>query len=119
MILVVGGLASGKRTYLHSLGYNDALIGQSIGSNAPALYGLEEILRKGPLGKEELDSLMHKDVVVCCEVGLGVVPTDASERAWRELVGRTCCQLAEQASMVVRMVCGIPVTIRRETMQEA
>lgn len=102
MILVTGGIASGKRTYVQSLGYADEQV----------VYGLEELLREGPLAQEDLDSIAQAEVVVCCEVGLGVVPVDARERAWRELVGRTCCELAERADTIVRMVCGIPVHIK-------
>lgn len=102
MILVTGGIASGKRTYVRSLGYSDEQV----------VYGLEELLRAGPLTQEALGSIAQAEVVVCCEVGLGVVPVDAKERAWRELVGRTCCDLARRADTVVRMVCGIPVQVK-------
>lgn len=102
MILVVGGIASGKRTYVQSLGYSDAQV----------VYGLENTLRKGSLSQNELQRLMQKEVVVCCEVGQGVVPIDAREREWRERVGRTCCTLAQHACKVVRMVCGIPVILK-------
>ena len=112
MILVLGGIASGKRTYVRSLGYAHDHMGSSLDCSAPVVYGLEDILRDGPLTDDELGLLANKDVVVCREVGLGVVPIDARERAWRELVGRTCCQLAARADRVVRLVCGIPVVLR-------
>lgn len=112
MVLVVGGIASGKRSYVASLGFRDADIATALGTDLPVLVGLEEILRRGPLYEPELNELCHKEVVCCLEVGLGVVPIDASERAWRELVGRTCAQLAQRADCVVRMVCGIPVRIK-------
>lgn len=101
MILVLGGIASGKRTYVRSLGFDDAHV----------VFNLEERLRKAPLSPTELDELAQNDAVVCNEVGMGVVPIDANERAWRELVGRTCCHLAQRADKVVRMVCGIPVVL--------
>ena len=112
MVLVIGGVASGKRAYVRSLGYGEHEVARSIASPEPVLYGLEERLRSGDLAAHELDALLRKDVVVCCEVGLGVVPMDARDRAWRERVGRTCCMLAQHASKVVRMVCGIPVCIQ-------
>ena len=104
MILVVGGIASGKRTYVKSLGIPDDQV----------VYGLDETLRAGPLTSTDFDVLLHKEVVVCREVGSGVVPIDKNERTWRELVGRTCCELAHHADKVVRMVCGIPVTLPKE-----
>ena len=112
MILVLGGMASGKRTYVQSLGYVCAEMNKLIESDAPVLLGLEELLKQGPLTESGVAALTRKEVVVCCEVGMGVVPVDAAERAWRELVGRTCCTLAAQATQVVRMVCGIPVKLK-------
>lgn len=111
MILVVGGIASGKRSYVRSLGYDDAQMSESLASDAPVLLALEELLRKGPLSSDEREALMRKRVVVCCEVGQGVVPMDAGERAWRELVGRTCAELASRSERVVRLVCGIPTDL--------
>lgn len=108
---MVGGIASGKRSYVRSLGYDDAQMSESLSSGAPVLLALEELLRKGPLTEDECAALACKRVVVCCEVGQGVVPIDAGERAWRELVGRTCAELAARSERVVRLVCGIPTDL--------
>ena len=62
---------------------------------------LEAYLRRRPDG-----------VILCDEVGCGVVPMDSADRAWRERVGRTCCALAERADKVVRLYCGIPSMIK-------
>ena len=105
MILVVGGIASGKRTYVRSLGYEEEQMSTKPSSDAPVLIGLEETLRTAPLDRKAFEQVAHKDVVVCCEVGSGVVPMDKDERAWRELVGRTSAQLAQRAHKVVRLVC--------------
>lgn len=112
MVFVMGGVASGKRTYVASLGYAPSQMGTDVAGPEPVLYGLENALRDGAPNEDMLDALAEKDVVVCCEVGLGVVPADADERAWRELVGRTCCELAGRATKVVRLVCGIPVVVK-------
>ncbi|MBR3225991.1 MAG: bifunctional adenosylcobinamide kinase/adenosylcobinamide-phosphate guanylyltransferase [Atopobiaceae bacterium] len=114
MILVTGGIASGKRTYVRSLGYDDGQMDKRLAGDACVLVGLEELLRAGELGEADVDALARKDVVVCCEVGQGVVPMEAEERVWRERVGRTCASLAQRASKVVRMVCGIPLVIKEE-----
>ena len=55
----------------------------------------------------------HPDaVVVADEVGSGVVPVSAEDRAFREAVGRALCVLAGKAGQVTRCVCGIGVRIK-------
>ena len=51
-------------------------------------------------------------VIVANEVGGGIVPMDAGERAWREAAGRGLCVLAQHAGQVTRVVCGIGVRIK-------
>lgn len=46
------------------------------------------------------------------EMGCGVVPMTYRERAYREIVGRIGCRLAEEADEVYRVVCGIAVKIK-------
>ena len=55
----------------------------------------------------------HPDaVIVANEVGAGVVPIDAGERAWREAVGRALTIVAQASEQVTRVVCGIGVRIK-------
>ena len=55
----------------------------------------------------------HPDAVIAAnEVGAGVVPMCADERAFREAVGRTLCVIAQKAEQVTRCVCGIGVRIK-------
>ncbi len=112
MILVVGGIASGKHTYAESLGYAAEDFDEGVLADGKVLYALEELLRDGGLSEDAFAAVCAKDVVICCEVGSGVVPLDKGERAWRELVGRTVGRLSERADQVVRMVCGIPTTLK-------
>ena len=51
-------------------------------------------------------------VVVCDEVGYGVVPIDASDRNYRESVGRVCTKLASFSGKVHRVVCGVGTVIK-------
>lgn len=46
------------------------------------------------------------------EVGSGVVPLAAEDRAFREAAGRALCYIAQQAEEVTRVVCGIGVRIK-------
>ena len=55
----------------------------------------------------------HPDAVVTAdEVGSGVVPMAAEDRAFREAVGRVLCVIAGEAERVTRCVCGIGVRIK-------
>ena len=51
-------------------------------------------------------------VIVSNEVGAGVVPIEASERLFREAVGRALCVVAQRSEAVTRVVCGIGVRIK-------
>ena len=113
MILVIGGAASGKRTYLVSLGYSPEQIADGVLDHRKVLYGLEKLVAADPEGAEGLlPALLEKEAVACCEVGSGVIPIRYEQRRAREATGRLCVQLAAQAEKVVRMVAGIPVVIK-------
>ena len=51
-------------------------------------------------------------ILVTDEVGYGVVPVDAFDRAYREAVGRVCTELAAFSTRVTRVVCGIGTVIK-------
>lgn len=53
-------------------------------------------------------------VIVCDEIGCGIVPADPFERAWRERTGRICCELARRARRVERVFCGCVQVLREE-----
>ncbi len=113
MILVIGAMASGKLEYVKSLGYTDADISRGAHDERPVLYALEELVFSDPGSSPALlDSLLKKDIVVCCEVGSGVIPAERTAREAREATGRLCCRLAERAEGVIRLVSGIPVKLK-------
>ncbi|MEA5048527.1 MAG: bifunctional adenosylcobinamide kinase/adenosylcobinamide-phosphate guanylyltransferase [Eubacteriales bacterium] len=113
MILLIGGAGSGKWEYVKSLGYSDKDIANGVLDERKVLYNLQNIVFDNPdRAPELLDVLLDKEMVVCNEVGSGIVPLDARDRQARETTGRLCIQLAAHASRVVRMVCGIPVVIK-------
>lgn len=61
------------------------------------------------------DRIIEKNpglVLVCDEVGCGVVPVDAFERSYREAAGRICTRLASECSRVIRVFCGIGTVIK-------
>ena len=115
MILIIGGAASGKRTYLASLGYSPEDIADGVSDNKRVLYGLEKLVADHPESADDLlPALLQKEAVACCEVGSGVIPLHHEQRRAREATGRLCVQLAARAEKVVRLVAGIPVVIKGE-----
>jgi adenosyl cobinamide kinase/adenosyl cobinamide phosphate guanylyltransferase len=114
MVLVIGGLAAGKREYVkNTFGYSDADMADAVLDGRPVLYNLQDLTAKTDKSEEELlPLLLQKDVVICNETGNGIVPVDKAERIARELTGRLCIQLATHAEKVVRVVCGIPQVLK-------
>ncbi len=113
MILILGGGASGKRSYLASLGYEPEDIADGVLDDKKVLYGLEKLVADDPEGADGLlPTLLRKEAVACCEVGSGVIPIRYEQRQAREATGRICIQLAARAEKVIRMVAGIPTIIK-------
>lgn len=113
MVLILGALGAGKRAYVRYLGYRDDQISCRIEDDTPVLCSLEEIVRENPECADSLlEPLCKKDVVVCCEVGSGVIPISREERFFREQTGRLCVKLAKEADVVIRIVAGIPQIIK-------
>lgn len=115
MILVIGARASGKLEYVKSLGYSDSDIANGVLDGRKVVYNLQNVVFRDPENAPNLlDELLQKEVVVCDEVGSGVIPLERSERLAREATGRLCIQLAKRASCVVRLVCGLATVIKEQ-----
>lgn len=113
MILVVGAAASGKLDYVRSLGYGSESISDGFIGDAPVVANLQNLVAADPATAPNLfDELSKKEVVVCDEVGSGIIPISREQREAREATGRLCNRLATVANKVVRLVCGIPVVIK-------
>ena len=119
MRIITGGAFQGKRAFAEKLypgvewtdGGSCAL--DEI-RTCRAVYGFHEFVKRWlKHGKswEELASLMLEEnrdlILICDEIGCGLVPVDAFEREYRESTGRVMNALAEQAERVDRVVCGI------------
>lgn len=115
MLLIVGGESSGKRSFAIGLGYEAGDISENISDGKPVIYHLEKLVSASPETADGLlPRLMEKKVVICNEVGSGIIPVDRNERKAREATGRLCVLLAQRADCVVRMVSGLPMVIKGE-----
>lgn len=104
MIFITGPLFSGKQTYAATLpGTRISDVQDLAAQKTP-----DEI----PALADELAAAY--DIVIATEVGGGIVPMQASDRAARENAGRLSCALAERADTVVRLCCGIPEVLKGE-----
>ena len=113
MTLIIGGRAAGKLDYVKSLGYSDEQISRDPEGDFPVLYGLQDVAARDPEGAEALfPLLLKKEIVVCDEVGCGVIPLEKRDRQVREAIGRLCVLLANNADRVVRVIAGIPTVIK-------
>ncbi len=138
MILVTGGAFQGKRKFAEDLacrkkkGQNPAEIvepqavtvnGESGDwhqfQNADVIAGIhqwaEKLMETGkdPFAMvQELLEANPSAVITLDQMGCGVVPVKASDRQYREMVGRIGCMLAEQAEEVYLINCGIARKIK-------
>ena len=105
MIFITGPLYSGKRTFAQHFPGTRITDVQDKAADAADLTQLAE-------------ELAQYDIVIATEVGGGVVPVDAGQRAAREAAGRLACLLAARAGCVVQMFCGIPTVLKGELLKK-
>ncbi len=107
MIFITGPLYSGKRDHACQL----------LSCTPEELEGRAAWdVQNMAAGRADLDALAdelaRREVVIATEVGGGVVPVDAEQRAAREAAGRLSCLLAQRAQRVVRVFCGLPMVLK-------
>ena len=124
MILIIGGMGQGKLDYVlkkTGLNMDDVATSLFLGWKKPVLIGLQDCIHDLIQQKEEvrphLELLLQHNpeiIVICDEIGSGVVPMAAQDREWREAVGRSCCFLAQKAQRVERIFCGLPMILKED-----
>lgn len=125
MILIIGGAYQGKRNYvLSQFSCTESDIAQipEKMTDFPQQRVIDEyhnwvkqMLREGvdPIRyTAELLQQNQNRIIICNELGSGIVPIEASDRQWREVTGRLCCRLAEEAEEVHRICCGLPTILK-------
>ena len=122
MRLVIGGKKQGKLLYTmrkYKVSENQVSSTFKESENARVFHNFQQAVQKllasgeDPIKNLEYLLFINPDIIVICdEVGCGVVPVDREERAWRETVGRLCCWLAERAESVERVFCGLGMRLK-------
>ena len=102
MLFITGPLYSGKRTFAQQFPGRRIADVQALAAQCEDLSRLADELAQ------------NYDIILATEVGGGVVPMDAAERAAREAAGRLACLLAARADCVVQLFCGIPTVLKGE-----
>lgn len=123
MILVFGGAYQGKLEYaLKKFNLNESDVYRCVRNDQnpdfskPIVYGLEEFVYNCCVNNLEASAVLaskFKDIssaptiFVASDVSQGLVPMDATDRAFREMMGRTMLMLAREADEVHRIFCGL------------
>ncbi len=124
MELIIGGAFQGKEAFARAqhpeirwLKGEEAELSQLLCGEG--ILHFERFIRKELSAGREISSLAEqlieqnpKIVIVSEEVGYGIVPMDALDRAYREAVGRICTKLAADSKKVTRIICGIGTVIK-------
>jgi adenosyl cobinamide kinase/adenosyl cobinamide phosphate guanylyltransferase len=114
VILVMGGTASGKRTYVRTLGYAEDDFACSPESGAVVVCDVQNLVHDAGADPVRVAQLIAAEVQVAIftDIGAGIIPLVPEERAWRDRAGLLGRELAQRADTVVRMTCGIPQAIK-------
>lgn len=121
-ILIIGGAYQGKRAFAEKKFHLDRQA-FSDGANMPlgqqistiAVDHLHLLVRRMLSENRSISSLLpllEDHIVLCDELGCGVVPVEKEENDWREATGRLCCDLAERADQVYWLRAGIAQCIK-------
>ena len=124
MKFITGGAYQGKLEYAKKM-YPDADWADGAGCSLQELLSCGAVdhfhlfvrrwLQAGKTPQELTGEILDKNrdlIIVCDEIGCGLVPTDAFEREYRESVGRICTELVKYTDEVYRVTCGAGVRLR-------
>ena len=121
MKLVVGGYGQGKATFAcETFGFHaeevvdgrevslEELVTAKVVRNYH-LY-LRGLMEQGESLEGANDELLKRNpnvILIADEIGCGLVPLEATEREYRDVVGHLLCKVAAEAEQVYRVFCGI------------
>ena len=76
---------------------------------------IREMLQENQDAESEVIRYIEENpdcILICDEIGNGIVPVDAFERRYREQVGRILIEVAKRADRVERVICGLGQRIK-------
>lgn len=125
MKMVIGGAFQGKQAYVKTH-FPEIENKEWINGNEAkeieiftkkVIYNFHEYIRRqNPEDQKTLAARLIQEnpdvILITDEIGYGLVPIDAEDRAYREQVGRICTELAAFSDEVVRVVMGIGTKIK-------
>lgn len=126
MELIIGGAYNSKLNF--ALKYynlkqedfqNGAECSLSEAFNKKGIYNLHLLIRRFIIsGINDYNKIIEKihssniEIIICTEVGNGVVPLDKIDNKMREYVGRILSVISEKSTRVIRIYYGIPSVIK-------
>ena len=121
-VLLIGGRGQGKRAlaeklfHLSATDFLDGATGSVAALSETAAVNRLHLLTRRMLAEgnapNSLLPLLQGKIILCDELGSGVVPMEHELDEWRETTGRLCCELAEQADLVIRVTAGLPQVLK-------
>lgn len=129
MILIIGGAYHNKLAYALKT-YNLLETDMQDGSicslddvfSKKGIYNLHLLIRRymenGILNTENSNEILEKilssnmEIIICDEIGSGVIPLDRFEREYRDIVGSIVSAISQKAGKVIRIYYGIPTTLK-------
>ncbi len=124
MRLIIGGYAQGKLAYvIRTYGLDmEAVLDGTLPEKTEETLVVNHLhtwvkrrIADGGNPEEEIKRILEncpRCIVISDEVGSGIVPLEAEERAYRERMGRILVRIAKQAESVERVFCGIGQRIK-------
>lgn len=129
MILIIGGAYHNKLAYALKT-YNLSQDDMQDGAGCPldnvfskkGIYNLHLLIRRymenNLLNTENSNELIEKivssnmEIIICDEIGSGIIPLDSFERKYRDMVGSIVSAISEKACKVIRIYYGIPSILK-------
>ncbi len=127
MILIIGGAYHNKLSYALKT-YNILKEDMQDGKTCPldeafskkGIYNLhlyiKRSLEQGFINKENalslVDNIGNKEIIICDEIGSGIIPLDKFERSYRDITGQIVSYISEKADQVIRIYYGIPSVLK-------